>query len=297
MNILVSGLLNLETTVAVRGFPIAYYAIDYPFFGIDTQVSGVGYNLAKALTTLGDRVRLVSFLGQDAEAARITAQLRQDGIDTAQLYPTLRRTPVSAVLYDPAGKRQIYCDLKDIQEQTLDADATDALLRGCELAALCNINFNRDLIRAARRLGVCTATDVHVLGSLEDDYNRDFLENADLLFLSDEALPCAPETFLRQLAARYGSRVIVLGRGAKGAMLYEAAQDAISEAPAYVEGRVVNTVGAGDALFSAFVHFYAQGLDAQAALRRAVIFAGVKVGYNGASNGFLTAQELETRLK
>ena len=39
MKILVSGLLNIETTVAVKGFPIEYYPIDYPFFGINSNVS------------------------------------------------------------------------------------------------------------------------------------------------------------------------------------------------------------------------------------------------------------------
>lgn len=32
-NILVSGLINTETTVRVRQFPVNYYPIDYPFFG------------------------------------------------------------------------------------------------------------------------------------------------------------------------------------------------------------------------------------------------------------------------
>ena len=73
MKLLVSGLLNIETTVAVRGFPIPYYPIDYPFFGVNANVAGVGFNLAKALTTLGDEVSLISYLGQDDEAARILA--------------------------------------------------------------------------------------------------------------------------------------------------------------------------------------------------------------------------------
>ena len=65
--ILVSGLLNVETNVAVKGFPIPYYPIDYPFFGVTSNVSGVGCNIAKALTALGDKVTLLSFLGQDEE--------------------------------------------------------------------------------------------------------------------------------------------------------------------------------------------------------------------------------------
>ena len=31
-NILVSGLINTETTVRVRQFPVNYYPIDYPLF-------------------------------------------------------------------------------------------------------------------------------------------------------------------------------------------------------------------------------------------------------------------------
>lgn len=295
--ILVSGLLNVETTAAVRGFPIQYYPIDYPFFGVDSAVSGVGYNLAKALATLGDQVELVSYLGRDAEGKRILEQLREDAIPTGRISSGLRRTPVSVVLYEPQGRRQIYCDLKDIQEQKLDPADFEETLRGCDIAALCNINFNRALIREARRMGVVTATDVHVLGSVEDDYNRDFMECADILFLSDEALPCAPADFLRRLYRRYHNRVIVLGMGERGAMLLDARREEPLIVPAWSAGPVVNTVGAGDALFSAFLHYYAKGVDAEAALRRAVVFAGVKIGYNGASKGFCTERELEARLE
>lgn len=293
MKLLVSGLLNVETTVAVRGFPINYYPIDYPFFGIQTAVSGVGFNVAKALKTLGDDVTLLSFLGPDAEGDRVLGALREAGIPTEGLRRDLRSTPVSTVLYDPEGRRQIYCDLKDVQDQTLDPAALLPALTGCDLAALCNINFNRQLIRTARQLGVTTATDVHVLGSLTDEYNRDFMENADILFLSDEALPCDPADFIRQIRDRYRSRIIVMGMGARGAMLLEREADRPIRIPAWSEARIVNTVGAGDALFSAFLHFYAKGLDPEAVLRRAVVFAGVKIGTNGAGRGFCTAEVLE----
>ena len=61
-NILVSGLINIETTASVNSFPIEYQAIDYNFFGVNSMPSGVGLNLASALTTLGDKVSLLSIL-------------------------------------------------------------------------------------------------------------------------------------------------------------------------------------------------------------------------------------------
>jgi sugar/nucleoside kinase (ribokinase family) len=56
---------------------------------------------------------------------------------------------------------------------------------------------------------------------------------------------------------------------------------------------VVNTVGAGDALCSSFVHYYAKGLKADEALMRAQIFASYKIGFDGASVGFATEVKVE----
>lgn len=291
--ILVSGLLNIETTVAVRGFPVNYYPIDYPFFGVNSNVAGVGCNVAKALTSLGDDVKLFSFTGNDFEADRIFNELESNGIAAQNIHRTLKNTPASVILFDPEGKRQVYCDLKDIQEQMLDPDDMTDAIAGVEAAALCNINFNRKLIRKAREMNKLTATDVHVLSNIEDDYNRDFMENADILFLSDEGLPCDAEEFIQRLHERYHSRIIVVGMGAKGALLFDSDANLMKLIPAYTAGKVVNTVGAGDALFSSFLHYYVKGLSAEDSLRRAVVFAGVKIGFNGAGLGFCDERRIE----
>lgn len=291
--ILVSGLLNIETTVAVRGFPIHYFPIDYPFFGVNSNVAGVGFNVAKALTSLGDSVELVSFLGNDYESGRILGELDSCGISTHGIRRELKNTPTSVILFDPEGKRQVYCDLKDIQEQMLSPDTLTDSFSDVSAAVLCNINFNRELIKKAREMKVLTATDVHVLSNTEDDYNRDFMENADILFLSDEALPCAPEEFIQRLHERYHSKVIVIGMGAKGALLLDSDVNQITSVPAYTGGKVVNTVGAGDSLFSSFLHYYVKGYSAEESLRRAVVFAGIKIGFNGASVGFCSEGNID----
>ena len=292
MNILVSGLLNIETTVSVDGFPVQYNPVNYKFFGISSNVSGVGFNLAKALSTLGDTVSVVSFLGNDVEADIVLAQLKNDHIQS-RIIRSLKKTPASVILYDSQGKRQIYCDLKNIQEQSVNPCDVEGELENCDIAVLCNINFNRKLLKAAKNKGITIATDVHVLSDINDDYNRDFMENADILFLSDEGLPCDAADFIRQLYNRYNNKIIVIGMGSKGAMLFDSKTDEISVIPAYSAAKVVNTVGAGDSLFSSFLHFYAKYSDAKEALKRAVIFAGIKIGYNGASLGFCTENEIE----
>ena len=56
-------------------------------------------------------------------------------------------------------------------------------------------------------------------------------------------------------------------------------------------------VGAGDALFSAFVHSYLANGNPYLALRKAVIFAGYKIGETGAADGFLSSASLDALLQ
>ncbi len=56
--VFIAGLINIETTLQVDGFPISYAPVRYPFNGVNSSVSGVGYNIARALTRLGDQVIL-----------------------------------------------------------------------------------------------------------------------------------------------------------------------------------------------------------------------------------------------
>lgn len=289
--ILISGLVNTETTVRVRQFPIPYYPIDYPFFGVGTAVSGVAYNIALALKTLGDDVDLLSMTGDDFPAAYIRQELHSAGIGTEHIQAKLKQTPSSVVLYDETGRRQIYCDLKDIQE--ISYGFPEEICAGADIVAACNTNFNRELLRRAKAAGKTIATDVHVLSDIWDDYNRDFMEYADILFLSDEGIGDDYGEFMTELAHTYGSRIIVLGRGGKGAAMYLKEEDRIIELPAARVGEVVNTVGAGDALFSAFVHYYAKGYHPVDALARAQVFASAKIRVSGASKGFVTEAEVE----
>ena len=293
-NILSSGLVNTETTCQVRGFPINYYPIDYPFFGVNTAVSGVGYNLAKAMTTLGDNVKLLSMTGDDFAARYIREELKNLGIDTAPVKANLSQTPSSVVLYDETGRRQIYCDLKDIQEASYGF--TQADVENADIVAACNINFNRPLLALAKAMGKTIATDVHVLRDIHDEYNRDFLEAADILFLSDEGAWDDHYAFIRAIEETYHTPIIVMGRGSKGALMYLREDNWFCDLPAARVGDVVNTVGAGDALFASFLHYYAKGLHPVECLKRAQVFAAAKIRVSGASNGFVTEAEVEEML-
>ena len=283
----ISGLLNIETTVAIPGFPLDYAPVHYPFFGINSTLSGVGYNIAKALALLGNRIDLHSLVGPDWTLPHLRQELASLGIDSGGLEEALSATAQSVILYEPSGRRQIHVDLKECQERPL-SKVEDSQLAACDMALLCNINFSRPLLARAKALGRPIACDVHVLHDIHDDYNRDFIAAADILFLSDEGLGGRLATdYLRELQEHYGIPIVVMGCGAAGAYLSVRRDHRFFHALASAPRGVKNSVGAGDALFSAFVHDYCQNQDPYLALQRATRYAGWKVGATGAAEGLL----------
>lgn len=292
MRFLVAGLINIETTLQIEGFPLQYNPVNFPFFGVNSTVSGVGYNLAKALTTLGEEVQFLSIIGDDTAGELARTALQADGIPAGGVLTGMPQTAQSVILYDREGRRQIHTDLKDIQERSYPLEIFTPALESCDAALICNINFARPFLQQALAQGKPIATDVHTIGSLDDAYNREYMAAAQVLFLSDEHLPVPAEDFARQAMERYNYEVVVIGMGSRGALLAVRETGALERIPAVHTRKVMNTIGAGDALFSAFCHSYFATGDAQTAIRQAMVFSSYKIGARSAADGFLDAASL-----
>jgi acarbose 7IV-phosphotransferase len=293
MRLVVSGLINIETTLKIEGFPLAYEPVRYPFHGVNSTVAGVGYNISKALVTLGHDVRFLSLIGDDMAGKSVLQALAHDGISAEYVRTCDSPTAQSVILYDSDGKRMIHTDLKDMQAQVYPLAQAKTALTDCDLAILCNINFSRPLLTLAREMGVLVATDVHAIQSLDDPYNADFMQHADILFQSHERLTVTPEVWAEQVFERTPVRIVGVGLGANGALL--ATRDGMRErVPSVVTRPIVSTVGAGDALFASFLHTYLHTKDPLLAIRRAVVFASYKIGSAGAAEGFLDGETWQT---
>lgn len=290
--ILVSGLINYETTLQVDGFPIEYSPVRYPFWGISSSVSGVGFNIAKALTILGDDVRLFSLVGKDIIGDLVMKELASDCISIKFVQPIMSQTAQSVIIYDHEGHRYINTDLKDIQ--SMQYPGQDYIEEGCsaDLAVLCNINFSRDFIAKIKDQGTLIATDVHAIADINDEYNQDFMAAADILFMSHERLPMTPEAFIPQVIDRFRNEIIVIGLGDQGALLAVPRDRFIGRFPAVFTRPIVNTIGAGDALFSAFIHRYLVEYDPYQAVKDALVFSSYKIGESGGGSGFLEEEML-----
>ncbi|PKO06411.1 MAG: carbohydrate kinase family protein [Chloroflexi bacterium HGW-Chloroflexi-3] len=292
--ILVSGLINIETTLRIDQFPLHYFPVTYPFHGVQSTLSGVGYNLAKALTILGNNVNFLSLIGKDFYEPIIRVECSTIGVSDQYLLSELPQTAQSVIIYEKSGRRQIHTDLKDIQERQYPTDLFEQALSECDLCVLCNINFNRHMLEIARAKGKTIATDVHAIQDLNDAYNRDFMAAAEILFLSHEQLTCSPQAFIQSLWDHYHNRIIVVGLGDQGAMLGLLETKSITQIPAIQTRPILNTIGAGDALFSAFLHTYQSTRDPILSLQKAVLFSSFKIGCIGAAEGSIDMQTLST---
>ena len=292
MSFLVVGNLNIETTAKVASFPLDYTPTAYTPFGVSSRVSAVGYNLSKALVTLGEDVMLASIIGRDLAATNIRAVLAADGIDDQFVLAQVEQTPQSVVLYDSAGARHIRTDLKDVLDQSYPLTQFEQAAAGCDVVVLTNIAYTRPLLSSAAAQNKLIATDLHTLSDLGDSYNRPYLEAANILFMSGEKLPTAPEVWARRVLQHFPAKVVVIGLGAQGAVLAHRQADEPVHVPAVVTRPVINSSGAGDALFAAFLHAYARSRNPEEALRTAVVFASYKVGAAGSSEGFLDRSSL-----
>lgn len=291
--ILISGLINIETTLRVESFPIPYTPVRYPFFGINNSVSGVGYNIARALARLGDDVRLLSIIGRDPVSSLVREALERDGLSGKNVLDLIDETSQSVILYDGEGRRNINVDLKNVQETPYPHARFTQAAQGCDMLVLCNINFSRAFLEQARRSGKRIATDVHAISDLNDPYNTDFMRAANVLFMSHEWLPVPPEEWARRVFNRFGAEVLVIGMGKEGALLAVRSDNTFERFPAVRTRPTANTIGAGDALFSSFLHFYLKTGDPYLALRKAIVFASYKIGAVSAADGFLDEEGVE----
>lgn len=288
---LVSGTINVETTLKVDSFPIEYSPVNYKFWDIKTNPAGVGLNILTSLKMLGNDVTFVSMIGNDVNGQIVKRTCEDLGVDTKYIISNLRETPQSVVIFDNNGNRQINTDLKDIVEIQYPQNQFDELINKCEIFVLTNVNFSRYFLQKVKDAGKLIATDVHELSNLDDKYNKDFLEYADILFLSHENIKGSHTEFMEEISRKFDNKIVVMGMGSEGALLFVRQDNFIRHTPAYSIREVVNTVGAGDALFSSFLHFYTKEKNVYIALKKAMLYASYKIGENGSTQGLISAEE------
>ena len=270
---------------------------------------GAPFNVACHLAGLGLAPRFVSRIGNDAAAARLDSAAARSGLPMRYVQRDAHRPTGRVRVHEQAGVHHFeiladqaydWIDAADAQRALEDGGAIactagwlyhgSLILRGpaaTALAALAALPLRRFVDLNWREAGatpeqaLVAMRGVHVL-KLNDE------ELALLCGWTGLPMPCveaadpsAGDTIAR-LAMRLQAELLVLTHGTAGASAWDARGRCIARQPAAPVSRLVDTVGAGDALAAALLAALAQGVAVPEALALAVRFAAALCGRRGA---------------
>lgn len=289
---LVAGVTQIETIVRVDKIPVGYAPLTSVNDSIYTAVGGDAYNESLALEWLGDEVSFMSIVGRNQDLSVINPPDRKITLSTEYIIPQMRETPTEVVLYDKQRKQQIFEDIKDLRENVYDMSMVPPIAEASDMLVLANANFCRPFAKLAKEHKKPIAVNIRNYRPEKEKYNTDFLEPAKVLYFSDDTLTEDPYDFIKRISDTYGTEIIILGQGSEGLILFDKTQDLRVHYNTVKTNEVVNTIGAGNALFACFLHYYMENGDSVNAIKNALLFASYKIGYMGTSNGFMTTDQL-----
>ncbi|MCR5733548.1 MAG: carbohydrate kinase family protein [Lachnospiraceae bacterium] len=291
-NFVVAGVIQIETIVKVDKIPIEYSPVTTMTNSIFTSAGGDSYNEALALCWLGDNVRLLSVVGRNMDMNLLNPHDRAVTINTENILPIMEATPTQVLLYDKARKEQIFEDFKDLRNVEYDMAMVPPMIASSDMVILSNANYCRSFLNCAKHYGKKVAVNIHSYDYDKEKYNADYMEYASILYFSDDTINGDPFDFVKTIAEKYDPEIIILGQGSKGLILYDKNKNINVHYDTVTTNEVVNTAGAGNALFACFLHFYQETGDSVLSIKNAMLFASYKIGYMGTSNGFMTVDQL-----
>lgn len=267
MRVVVIGVASQQTSLPVGSFPLEYEPQRSLTGQIRHTVGGVGFNVARVLSVLGDMVALASPLGEDYPAAMVDAEAYRYNISTHLCRRELLRTPRTVVLYDNAGRRMVNSDLTDASDFPFDPADLLPDVKRAKVVVLANMTLTQPILEPIRQAAKRLAVDFHDVVDPLSDKHRAFL-SADFINMSNEHVRGHETELLLRLREESDAKVLSMTLGPDGALILTREM----ERPVHVptpDVKAVNTVGAGETYWAVFLHHHlADKMDAVQAAER-----------------------------
>lgn len=259
-------------TVAVLGEALIDFIADQSG-AYRAYLGGSPFNVAIGLARQGIETRYLSPLSNDLFGQQLTDALRAEGV----VLPLMRRSPwptsLALVALDAEGQasyrfyREGVAD-KDTTAREIEIGISDgiAVLHTGSLAITpSQVPKIMRLMQFAKSRGILVSIDINIrlLASIDKEKYlrgvRSLLPYADMVKASDEDLTALElhrdlDVSVQQACNEIGEGVLILTKGDKGAEVYTAAGQIARAQPPDLES-VVDTVGAGDSFYAAFLAY------------------------------------------
>jgi acarbose 7IV-phosphotransferase len=290
-DVAVVGNVGIDTNVYFYGHDIDFN-VEANFTENRDNVGQAGGYASRSYARLGKKTAFIGHVGDDYGGRFIRDELARDGIDTTALFTDPTGTARSINFMYPDGRRKNFYDGKSHMTLVPDLDLCRAMLAETRLAHFNLPNWARWLLPAAKEYGVTIACDLQDVVRADDEYRREFVEAADILFFSAVNHP-DPTSLITQFLKAGSPRIVICGLGARGCALGTPAGIRFF-GPVSLEAPVIDTNGAGDALAASFLSSYVlDGYSLEDSLRRGQIAARYTCTLKASSSALITPDQLE----
>jgi ribokinase len=304
----VLGSLNMDISVTVPVLPAP--GVTVLGGGASFTPGGKGANQAVAAARLGADVRMVGCVGEDDFGSRLTAALKDEGIDaTAVIQVPGAPTGLAMITVDAAGENIITVAPganHQVGDRELDAIGEPGVL---VISAEIPLPAVREALARARRQGIRCLLN---LAPAPPEARVLVAEGVDWLVVNESEAEAVLGTPVHGLAeagqaalalVTAGARTAVVTAGAHGAALAGAAISApapAAPAPGTEEAvtvpgltvKAVDSVGAGDTFVGALATALAAGIPPLTALDLAAAAGATAVTRPGAQAGMPTRADI-----
>lgn len=270
-SVLVTGSASYDTLIHVEAFPPARPGTVFSR-SCRQVVGGTGAGKALAASRLFDRTVFHTFVGDDEDGRRIRERLGREPMELrAETDPAGTERHVNVM--DHAGGRQSFYTHYATFEPRFDPAGLDAEVAVCDAVVLNIMNYCRRVIPLARHHRKELWIDIHDWDGT-NPYHQEFIDAADWLFLSSEALEDWRGFMERQIEA--GKKAVVCTHGRHGSTHLGAGGQFV-DLPALEVYPRVDTNGAGDSFLVGFLYGHRNGHGLEECQRYATVCAGLTV--------------------
>ena len=289
-DVVVVGNAGIDTNVYLPGSDIDF-SVEANFTENLDYVGQAGGYASRGFAQLGKKTAFIGHVGDDYHGDFIRQEFVRDGIDTTALFVDPQGTSRSINFMYRDGRRKNFYDGKGHMGFAPDLGICRQVLTQAKLAHFNIPNWARRLLPVAKELGLTISCDIQDIVSPNDEYRRDFVEYADILFFSATNHP-DPTPLIKIFLASKPERMVIVGMGAKGCALGTKG-DIQFFPPVEMAEPVSDTNGAGDGLAVGFLSSYVlDKYSLQASVMRGQIVARYTCTQKASSSNLITFEQL-----
>lgn len=287
----VIGAAGIDTNIYLYSNEVDF-SVEANFSRNRDYIGCAGGYCSRLFRAQGKNTAFIGTIGGDFQGRYIREEFARDKIDLTGLFTDPEGTIRSVNVMYKDGRRKNFYDGKGAMNIRPDLELSAGILRRANIAHFSIVNWARYLLPLSREAGNIISCDIQDIVELNDEYRKEFIEWADVLFFSAANFP-DPTPLIKRFLEGKPERIVICGRGAEGCAV--GFRDMVRFYPPVTMDRpVTDTNGAGDSLAVGFLSaYFLDQYPLDEAVLRAQITARYTCTIEASTSEFITPAQLE----